>query len=238
MPFIWRVYPHTTDDNVCFSLIIILAWCSLWVKHRNTHTHSHTAGCCQQAVFCWKVTDRNFFYITDHDDSNNTPYFFERVPLSVNLRCIFGPLELLSELLGLLYYAVSYHKCLHPETNMKAKCVCGEGPGGNSWSTKCWLIISNNLLCKLNWLNVGPCLRAVALHVVITCMWKGHHLNFSAGTLCERAHMSSPYVVTFGVVTHGNCRTAMQTWQSCHNVMHEGARTGKNIHLDNAWHTL
>lgn len=31
------------------------------------------------------------------------------------------------------------------------------------------------------------------------------------GALCERAHMSSPYSVTFGVVKHGNYRTTMQT---------------------------
>lgn len=30
------------------------------------------------------------------------------------------------------------------------------------------------------------------------------------GALCERAHMSSPYSVTIGVVIHGNYRTAMQ----------------------------
>lgn len=77
---------------------------------------------------------------------------------------IFAPLELLYESLRLLYYAVSYHKCLHPETSMKAECVRG-GTGGNSWSKNCWHIISNNLLCKLNWLNVG----ALFTHCSTTC---------------------------------------------------------------------
>lgn len=42
--------------------------------------------------------------------------------------------------------------------------------------------------------------------------------------LCERAHMSSPYSVTFGVVVHGNCRTAMQIMPQCHAWKGGGSR--------------
>lgn len=109
-----------------------------------------------------------------------------------------------------------YHQRSTLKTGMKVQLV----QQVTSWKLLIlllWLINLNNMLCKLNWAEWGALFTCWTLHIELY-MYVEEAVLFTVG-LCERAHMSSPYSVTFGVVIHGNYRTAMQTWQSCHNVM-------------------